>query len=364
MSEFPGLCEKPFQPDWQGLLDNIRRTGTPRRVYNIELFHDAEIIDAVVDRFDLTAGRDRNSPDFSRHKLIAFQRFCGYDYVRVPLDLTLTFHRATVEDTAALARSGGREYQDSHTGPIMTWDDFERYQWPDPRTDDAVRELHWFQENLPDDMCLVGGTTAHFCERLIWLMGYEHFCHCLFERRDLVEAIAGRLRSFYLACAERYLECDKVKALFGSDDMGFKTGIFCSPADMRQLVLAGHREAAELTHRHGRLYLLHSCGDLSTIMEDLIDDVKIDAKHSFEDTIWTIQDAKARHGEAIALLGGMDVDFLCRADQEAIRRRVREMVDACQVGGGFCLGSGNTVANYVPLDNFLAMIDESRLIGA
>ena len=73
MPEFTGLCEKPFQPDWQGLVDNIRRQGTPQRVFNIELFHDAEVIDAVVERFDQMAGQDRNSPDYDRHKLIAFQ---------------------------------------------------------------------------------------------------------------------------------------------------------------------------------------------------------------------------------------------------------------------------------------------------
>ncbi len=29
-------------------------------------------------------------------------------------------------------------------------------------------------------------------------------------------------------------------------------------------------------------------------------------------------------------------------------------------GGGYCLGTGNSVANYIPLDNYLAMVDEGR----
>ena len=52
MGSLLGLKE-PFQPDWQGLVDNLRRKGTPQRVYNIELFYDPEVIDAVVKRFDL-----------------------------------------------------------------------------------------------------------------------------------------------------------------------------------------------------------------------------------------------------------------------------------------------------------------------
>ena len=62
----------------------------------------------------------------------------------------------------------------------------------------------------------------------------------------------------------------------------------------------------------------------------------------------------------MSLLGGIDVDFLCRAGEGAIRRRVRATIEACQPGGGFCLGSGNTVANYIPLDNYLTMLDEGR----
>ncbi len=57
----------------------------------------------------------------------------------------------------------------------------------------------------------------------------------------------------------------------------------------------------------------------------------------------------------------MDVDFLCQADHNAIRKRVRDTVDLCQPDGGFCLGTGNTVANYIPVDNYLTMVDESRL---
>jgi uroporphyrinogen decarboxylase len=91
--------------------------------------------------------------------------------------------------------------------------------------------------------------------------------------------------------------------------------------------------------------------------------VKIDARHSFEDTIETVVEAKRKYGDRIALLGGLDVDFMCRSNESAIRRRVRETLDACMPGGGYCLGTGNSVANYIPLDNYLTMLDEGRRYG-
>jgi uroporphyrinogen decarboxylase len=129
---------------------------------------------------------------------------------------------------------------------------------------------------------------------------------------------------------------------------------------LRDKVLPWHKRCADVSHEHGRPYLLHSCGNLEEIMPDLIEYVKIDAKHSFEDGILPVTEAKRRYGQKIAILGGIDMDFLCRANEEAIRRRVRETLNVCMADGGYCLGTGNSVAEYVPVDNYMAMLDEGR----
>jgi len=54
------------------------------------------------------------------------------------------------------------------------------------------------------------------------------------------------------------------------------------------------------------------------------------------------------------------VDFLCRAPEDSIRERVRRTLDVCMVDTGYCLGTGNTVANYIPVESFLTMLDEGR----
>ena len=148
-------------------------------------------------------------------------------------------------------------------------------------------------------MCLIAsGGFAHFAEHVCWLMGYETLCYALYDQRDLVKAISERLIEIYTVVLERILQFDRVKIVWGSDDMGFKTGTLISPADLREFVLPGHKLMAEMAHAAGRPYLLHSCGKLTEIMDDLIDDVKIDAKHSFEDTIEPVTDANERYGRA------------------------------------------------------------------
>jgi uroporphyrinogen decarboxylase len=116
-------------------------------------------------------------------------------------------------------------------------------------------------------------------------------------------------------------------------------------------------------HDAGRLYLLHNCGQVEAVMPDLVDDIGIDGKHSFEDVIEPVQDVYRRWGGKTAIIGGIDVDFLCRGDEQAIRRRVRQVLDACLSGGRYCLGSGCTVPDYLPFDTFLIMLDEERKYG-
>ena len=360
MTQYAGLQRKPA-PNWRGLVDNILRKGTPDRVYHMELFHDAEIRNAIADRFDLLAGVRRDDPRYELKKLIAVNRFCGFDYVVAGVGVAFPSYRAVAEDSAGLARSNGRSFQDEHTGPIMSWEDFEKFTWPDPHAPELTTNLEWFEKNLPEDMCVIGGLGGHLAEELSWLMGYETLCFALYEQRDLVEAIAAKLLEIFRVCLERTLEYSRVRLYWSSDDLGFRTGLLISPDDTRKFVLANHKVLAEISHKAGRPYLLHACGNLSDIIDDLTDDVKIDAKHSFEDTIESVCDAKKTYGRKIALIGGMDVDFLCRSEPQAIRKRVRETLDVCLPGGGYCLGTGNSVANYIPLDNYLAMVDEGRL---
>lgn len=359
MPKFEGLA-KPHKPNWQGLLNNIRRKGTPDRVYHMELFHDGEVAYALAERFGLGKGLRKDDPFYDLKLTIAVNRFVGWDYICIfPQNVGFEFHSLETKDTAELSR-GNRSFRDEHTGPIQSWEDFEKFPWPDPHMPSMTSHFEWIEKNLPEDMCAIG-FTGHFCEELSWLLGYETLCYKIFDDPKLVQAISDKLVEMYRIMVGRIVQFSRVKMIWGTDDMGFKTSLLLSADDMRKYVLPGHRMAAEIAHTADMAYLLHSCGQLGDIMGDLIDDVKIDAKHSFEDTIEDVRKVKHTYGKRVALIGGLDVDFLCRSSESDIRKRVRETLDVCLPGGGYCLGTGNSVANYIPLDNYLAMVDEGRL---
>lgn len=355
------LHTEPPAPDAKAMLACLLREGTPSRVHYIELYLDREVQEAIAREYHLwddIAASDELATYWQSQ--IVLQRFLGYDYVTCGLEeQEWVFRKEVAADTAALPRMGGRSFMSQTEGPITCRAEFDAYPWPDPRKATS-RALEYLERHLPDDMCVLYGQVGHFMEHLTWLMGYETLCYALTDDRDLVRDISDRLIDYYVVCVERLLEFERVRIVWGSDDMGFRSGTLISPADLREFVLPGHARLAEMCHAAGRPYILHSCGELSAIMTDLLDDVRIDGKHSYEDTILPPEEAKRLYGDRTAILGGIDVGFLCRADEAAVRARVRTTLDACMPGGGFLLGTGNSVANYIPLPNYLTMLDEGR----
>lgn len=95
-------------------------------------------------------------------------------------------------------------------------------------------------------------------------------------------------------------------------------------------------------------------------MDDLVDDVRIDAFHSFQDVIMPVAEFSEKYGHKVAALGGVDMDKLARMNESELREYVRDILSGC-MPGRFALGSGNTVANYLPPENYLAMLDEGLL---
>ena len=219
----------PFHPDCESYVRCLHPGGRSKRVHNIELGMDTEISNAIVDRFGLCDDLSRDDEFYAQKRLIRVQRFLGYDYVNVvPEGLNVVIPHLVAEDTASLKRPKGRTFVNEQTGPITNWQQFEQFAWPDPAKL-AARSLEWFQKNLPDDMCIVGRGVAHYAEYLSWLMGYETLCYALYEQRDLVEAIYQRTWELDQAAMKLLLQFDRVKVIFGSDDMGFRTGTLISP---------------------------------------------------------------------------------------------------------------------------------------
>ncbi len=373
---------RPLQLQQKPDFDNLRRTllrqGPPGPVPFAELFADPGTMELVLDQkfpVDLRAmvrgTSEEGEPEPALDRLLKGKqvvdmilRFCletGYDYVYMYPGIDFPRDNYNLaEDTASQKNwiAGQRVWQNEETGPIQTWADFEAYPWPTPETIDYAG-VQYLDAVMPPGMKVCVDLPG-VLENASWLMGFQSFSYALFDQLDLVKAIIQKVGEAVIAAVEHTAAFENVGMFFLGDDMGFYSGTLVSPAILREHIFPYHRRLVSAAHAYDKPVLLHSCGNLEKIMDDIID-IGFDAKQSFEDKIMPVEEVYRRWGDRIAIVGGIDMDIMARGSVEDVRRRTRQVLEACGVAGtGYCLGTGNTVANYIPKDNYFAMLDEGR----
>lgn len=236
---------------------------------------------------------------------------------------------------------------------------FEAYAWPDPE----VAPYHLLDDIkpfMPEGMKLIIWGLGGVFENVTGLVGYEDLCYMIMEDEDLAADIFDQVGSRFLRYYENCLQYDTVGAIISNDDWGFRSQTLLSPDHLRRFVFPWHKKIAAAAHAAGRPVILHSCGQLEAVWDDIIDDMKFDAKHSYEDAILPVEEAYEKFGSRIAVLGGLDLDFVCRSSPEAVYARAKEMVGRTSGRGGYALGTGNSIPEYTPVENYLAMIRAVR----
>lgn len=353
---------KEPRPDAPAFIRAMMGEGVPDRPPLVEY-----IVDPVVMKPILTdmIGRDwveplpgdRGSQAAYWDNFIAFWYHMGYDFVR--LEIALPFPRRHVigrDPSPGVARD--RAWVDQHHGTITSWDDFEAYPWPSLEKTDLF-PMEYINDHLPDGMGLLSCHAGGIYEHISVIFSYEGLSLALYDAPELVKAVTDRIGGLMADYYEWLLELDNLIAVFPGDDMGFRTGTLLAPDHLREYTLPWHKRFAQMAHDRGLPYFLHSCGNVEAIMRDLIEDVGIDGKHSFEDAVLPVSDFQARYGDRVAVLGGVDVDILGRRDAETVRTYVRGIIDACGPKGRFAIGSGNSIPSYIPVENYVTMIDEA-----
>jgi uroporphyrinogen decarboxylase len=184
--------------------------------------------------------------------------------------------------------------------------------------------------------------------------------YALVDAPELVGLMFRKFRELHVSAVRLLASMDCIGALRQGDDLGFKTSTFLPPELLREHVFPTYRDMAAAAHAAGKPFILHSCGNLEEVYEDLIG-CGIDAKHSFENTILPVDEYRKRYGRRMTPLGGMDVDFICRASPDEIRVETRRLVEACFAADGhWAMGTGNSLTNYMPVANYLAALEAAR----
>jgi len=345
-----------FEPDYR-FLEDVMHNRRPARLPIYEHAISPGIMEIIlgVEFAALMDGGPNEAREFFRH-YSGFWKKMTYD--------TVTFEYCI---TAILP--GGGAIMGGKPGPIQSRADFESYPWAE------IPELFWrkagplfdaLPSSLPPGMKAIGGIGNGVFELSEDLVGLEYLPFVQVDDPELYAELFKKIGDLMLTIWQRFLAEYKdafVACRFG-DDLGFKSSLLTNPQTIRNHILPQYRRIIDAVHAAGKPFLLHSCGCIFSVMEDIIN-LGIQAKHSNEDSIAPFDRWIGLYGSRIGLLGGFDMDFLCRKSPEEIRAAVVEQGTRFrEMARGYALGSGNSIPDYVPVENYLAMIEGARLIRA
>ena len=336
-----------FQPDYRNLVDAARNVEA-RRIPLYEHLIAPEIMERITGRSfaALYDGDDADLDEFFRH-YCGFFRDMGYD--------TVSF-----EECIGPIMPGSGALGQHVKGVIQTREDYEKYPWdeiPDAYFARNGRIFDALRRNMPEGMKAVGGVGNGIFECVQDLVGYEDLCYMRVDDPQLYEDMFRRVGENNLIIWKRFLQqyADVFCVCRFGDDLGFKSTTLLPPEEIRTLVIPQYARIVEQVHRAGRPFLLHSCGCIFDVMDDIINVAHIDAKHSNEDQIAPFPYWVERYGDRIGNFGGIDTDAVCRLGEQEMRAYIQDVLAQCTGHGGFAFGSGNSIPDYVPTEGFLRM---------
>lgn len=344
---------KDFQPDYRQ-IERVLHNQRPDRLPLYEHHIDKPFIEKVIGKeIGLQGNKPQDFEDYYR-QTIGFWKDMTYDAFDYEAAICEIFpgHGAIM---------GGM------LGPIQTREDFNKYPFAElPKLfwEAYTPHLDAIRNTIPSGMKAFGGCGYGIFESSEDLVGYENLAVLQYIDTELFADLFVKIGDVFVELwSEMIRRYDDLFVFYRmGDDLGFKSATLLEPNTIRQHILPQYKRIIDLSHGANKKFLLHSCGNIFEVMEDIIA-LGIDAKHSNEDEIAPFDSWIEKYNDRIGLFGGIDVNTLCLNSFDDVYKEVLEKGSRFRNSSkGYGLGSGNSIAGYVPVEGFMAMVDAVKKI--
>jgi len=332
----------------------LRLEGEPDRVPFIEGWIDHRVASAFLGK------PIRHSEDW-----VEFLEKAGYDFIHIVPPYYFPSPRQEAHHPYSLygEEQSSRAWVAEHKGTITNEEEFEDFAFPSPE-EVNYSLIEETKRALPEGMKIITGTGGIF-EETSFAMGFETLALSLHDQPKLVEQVFNKVGQILTDVTEIAAELsgDALGALWLSDDIAYSGGTFFSPSVYRKYLFPWYKKFGEICKRYDVPFLYHSDGKLWEILDDLID-CGVNAIHPIEPKAMDIREVKEKYGDTLCILGGLNLDYpLSRGTPTEVEEEVKRLIRDVAPGGGYCLGSSNSITEYVPLENYKAMLESGLKYG-
>jgi uroporphyrinogen decarboxylase len=269
-----------------------------------------------------------------------------------------------------LRRADPHLYFDTVDSPLKDAgiEDLERMKMPVPDDPelyfgmkDKARDLF---ENSPYALVADFGVPG-FYETSQKVRGYENIACDLLINEEFVTALYDRLldlqkRFFRNLLAEVGMY---VQVIGYADDLGMQDRPQMSPEIYRRVIKPYHKEIFAFIHEQADVkILLHSCGAIFPLIDDLID-AGVDLLNPVQTRARDMEPEalKKAFGERVVFWGGIDEQHLLpRGTREEIFASVEKTTTIMARDGGYVLAPGHNIQEDTPVENVMSMFEAAR----
>jgi len=204
------------------------------------------------------------------------------------------------------------------------------------------------------DMAVAGYVDGPFLTAYM-TVGLSDFLVKVYRDRAFTSRLLDLVTRFNCAQARKLAELG-VDAIIIGEDMAGTSGPLINPRELRSVMFPFLVRQINEVRRTGTKVMIHSDGNTMPIFEDIVA-MGIDGYQAIEpDAGMDIAVLKANYGEKLCLIGNVDCgNTLTLGSPSQVIAESRHVIDCAAEGGGFILGSSNSIHDGIKLENFLAM---------
>ena len=134
---------------------------------------------------------------------------------------------------------------------------------------------------------------------------------------------------------------------FIADDLGFRNGLFFSPALYRELEFPSQKRLCDFFHSRGMPVILHTDGDVRQLVPTFIE-AGFDCLQPLEVKAgMDLIELKKQYGDRLAFMGGIDVRAMADPDPGRIEHEIRSKIPIARKQGGYIYHSDHSVPDNV-----------------
>jgi len=232
------------------------------------------------------------------------------------------------------------------------------YTFPEPDLKAIEESIEKLVNNGRDTFKLAKIGLAYF-ERAWSLAGMENLLMNFLLEPDFCKELLEKILEYNLKIIETVCEYD-IDGVYLGDDYGQQTGLIMSPQTWREFIKPGLATMFDTAKKRGKIVALHSCGDISNILSDLID-IGLDVYQTVQPEVYDLKKLKAEYGADLAFWGCISTQrLLPYATPAELKNVVNETIAIMSEGGGFIAAPTHQVPADVPAENILALVELLR----